>query len=837
MKAPLSLRLALRDLRSGLAGLHILIACLVLGVTAIAAIGSLSEAVSRGLDREGQPLLGGDIEIAVVQRELPESDRRSLERWGLLSEVQALRAMASNAERHTLVEIKAVDGNYPLYGRVELAGGEPLAPALSFRNGRHGIAADPLLLTRLGLSPGDALTIGEATFEVRAAISKEPDRLADGFALGPRVLMTREALPLTGLLKPGSLISWRYRVKLDDPAAYLTAAEKIKQDFPDSGWRIRTRSEAAPGVARYLERLTFFLTLVGLTALVIGGVGIANAVKTFIDRRRRQIAILRLVGASPGAVFSAFLWEVMLTASAATIIGLLCGALLPFLIDALLGDIFPVPLHTAFYGKPLAHAALFGGLTALVFSLWPLAQAKNIGPLELIRHARPLYFSWPGSFDFFLIAASTATLIAAAFLSFGPGWMMLWYVLGLMGSFVLLLALGAGLVVLMRHVDKPANATLRFALANLYRSGTALPSVVLSLGLGLTLFVTLSLIDRSLTSELRANLSASAPSYFFIDVGRGETRRFIEAVNEEKSVKAIVTAPMLRGRITKVKATPAAEVKAAPEGAWALRGDRGLTYADSLPQGSRIVEGSWWPKDYSGPPLVSFTADVAKAIGLAVGDSVSVNVLGRELTATVASLREVDWRSLGMNFVMVFSPNALSAAPHSSLVTVSLDPEREGPFLDRIVADFPTVTAIRVKDALDAVGDLLENLLLAIRGVSSLTIITGLLVLAGALATSLSARTYDAVVLKTYGATRRQLVAIFAVEFAVAGFVTAVFAILMGSLAAFAISRFVLEIPFDFSMSTALLSAVLSLGITVMAGLATAWAALGASPAAYLRDD
>jgi putative ABC transport system permease protein len=406
-----------------------------------------------------------------------------------------------------------------------------------------------------------------------------------------------------------------------------------------------------------------------------------------------------------------------------------------------------------------------------------------------------------------------------------------------MGSFVLLLALGAGLVVLMRHVDKPANATLRFALANLYRSGTALPSVVLSLGLGLTLFVTLSLIDRSLTSELRANLSASAPSYFFIDVGRGETRRFIEAVNEEKSVKAIVTAPMLRGRITKVKATPAAEVKAAPEGAWALRGDRGLTYADSLPQGSRIVEGSWWPKDYSGPPLVSFTADVAKAIGLAVGDSVSVNVLGRELTATVASLREVDWRSLGMNFVMVFSPNALSAAPHSSLVTVSLDPEREGPFLDRIVADFPTVTAIRVKDALDAVGDLLENLLLAIRGVSSLTIITGLLVLAGALATSLSARTYDAVVLKTYGATRRQLVAIFAVEFAVAGFVTAVFAILMGSLAAFAISRFVLEIPFDFSMSTALLSAVLSLGITVMAGLATARAALGASPAAYLRDD
>jgi len=394
-----------------------------------------------------------------------------------------------------------------------------------------------------------------------------------------------------------------------------------------------------------------------------------------------------------------------------------------------------------------------------------------------------------------------------------------------------------GLVFLARHVAKPANATFRFALANLYRQGTTLPSVVVSLGLGLTLFVTLSLVERSLASELRAGLSAEAPSYFFIDVGKGDIGRFLEALRAERTVTSIVTAPMLRGRITRVKEAKASDVRAAPEGAWALRGDRGLTYAEEIPQGSRLVQGAWWPRNYEGPPLVSLTADVAKAIGVGVGDSLSVNVLGRELTATVSSLREVDWHSLGMNFVMVFSPSALAAAPHANLVTVSLAPEREGPFLDRIIAAFPTVTAIRVKEALDAVSTLVANLLLAVRGVGALSLATGVLVLTGALTTSLSARTYDAVVLKTFGATRRQLIFIFALEFAIAGLATAVFASVMGSLAALAISRFILEITFDFSILTAALTAVMSMGLTVTAGLLTAWTALGARPAAYLRNE
>jgi putative ABC transport system permease protein len=837
LKLPLSLSLALRDLRSGLAGLRIFIVCIILGVGAIATIGSLSEAVEQGLERQGQPLLGGDLEIALVHLPLAEHERRTLETWGRVSEIATLRAMASAGDRHALVEIKSVDGNYPLYGALELAEGKALAAALAPRNGRHGIAVDPLLLDRLNLRVGQELTIGEARFELRASIAREPDRIADGFVLGPRVLMTPSALAAAKLLKAGSLVSWKYRLKLSRPAAYQQIAEVIKGRFADRGWRIRDRGEAAPGVKRYLERLEFFLNLVGLTSIAIGGVGIANAVKTFIARRRRQIAILRLIGTPAHTVFLTYLCEIMLVTLLALGFALSLGALLPWAIAEIFQARLPIPLHTAVHVKPLLIAFFFGLLTAFVFSLWPLSQAKAIGPLELIRNAQPRAAAWPKPMDLLLVTLSSAALIAAAFFFFGPSRIMLWYLLGLLGSFAFLLAMGAALVFLARSLPKPENATLRFAVANLYREGTALPSIVLSLGLGLTLLVTLSLIDRSISGELRTNLASAAPSYFFIDVGQTEKADFLAALRREASVSEIAAAPMLRGRITKVKDVPASEVKAAPEGAWALRGDRGLTYADAVPPGSRLVEGAWWSKNYSGPPLVSLTADVAHAIGLRIGDRLSVNVLGRELTATIANLREVDWRSLGINFVMVFSPNTLSSAPHANLVTVTLPSDHEAAFLNRIISAFPAVTAVRVRDALDAVAGILGKLLLAIRGASALTMLSGLAVLAGALATSLSARIYDAVVLKTFGATRRQLMAIFALEFFLAGLATALFAFLMGSLAAYAFTRFVLEIPFDFSFTTAIVTALLSMSLTLLAGLATAWTALGARPAAYLRDD
>ncbi|MGH6891195.1 MAG: ABC transporter permease [Dongiaceae bacterium] len=832
----LPLRIALRNLRSGAGGFRIFLVCLILGVAAIASVGSLSEAVKQGLAEEGQPLLGGDMEFALIHRQMSDEQIVEISRHGDLSRVATLRAMASSSGHRTLVEVKAIDDRYPLYGKLALAPAAALADALRFSNGRHGVAVDPLLLARLDLKVGDSLRIGELEFDVRASVLSEPDRVSDGFILGPRVLMSAGGLDATGLIKPGSLITWRYRLKLEKPGSMQDIAERLQARFPDAGWRVRLRDAAAPGVARYVERLTLFLTLVGLTSLIVGGLGVANAVKAFVDKRRRQMALLRYVGAAPRTVFAAAFAEVMILAVIGTVAGVALGALLPALLTALFAGLLPVPVASGVFPEPLLSAAIFGLITAAAFALWPLGAIRNIAAVELIRGSQGNVKAWPGVGHLVLTVSAFGALAAWAFVALDHPSMTRWYGLGVVASFLVLIAVGNLVVALARNSPKPRHAAVRFAIANLHRPGTATPAIVLSLGLGLAMFVMLSLVDRSVTRELTSSLPEEAPSFFFLDVDKSEKERFVAAVKAEPGARAVTTAPMLRGRIVSVKGTPAEKAKSTPDAAWALRGDRGLTFADTLPAGSRLVAGQWWQAGYQGPPLVSLTRDIAEGLGLAIGDEMTVNVLGREVSARIASLREVDWRSLGINFVMVFSPNALAAAPHSNLVTVNVAADRQDEFLNRVADAFPTVTAISVKDALDSVSSLLGKVVLAVRFTNGLTLASGVLVLAGALTTSLAARRYEAAVLKTYGATRAQLITVFAVEFLIAGMVTAIFAVIVGSIAAWALTTYILEIEFRFSFAVASMTALLSMIATLVAGLATTWSALAARPAALLRE-
>jgi putative ABC transport system permease protein len=304
-----------------------------------------------------------------------------------------------------------------------------------------------------------------------------------------------------------------------------------------------------------------------------------------------------------------------------------------------------------------------------------------------------------------------------------------------------------------------------------------------------------------------------------------------------RGAEAVETAPMLRGRIVKIGDTPADRIAASPEAAWALRGDRGLTYSETLPEGSRLTQGEWWSRDYDGPPLVSFVDEVANGLGIGIGDEVTINVLGRDITAKVASLRAVDWRTLGINFVMVFSPNTLRAAPHNNLVTVTIAPSEEGPLVNEVAQKFPAVTSIRVKDAIETVSDLVGKMVAAIRGANAVTLLTGVLVLAGALGAGLEARIYDAAVLKTYGATRRQLIMAFAAEYAMLGLAAAIFGIAVGSLASWFLAHWILEMPWSFSIAIAVLVAGGAVTLTVSAGLLFTWRALAAKPALPLRNE
>jgi putative ABC transport system permease protein len=836
MNLGLWLLYAARNLRSGLKGFYILLTCLTLGVGSIAIIGSLTSAIERGLAEQGQPLLGGDLQFTLVQREATATELAYVQSTGKVSRVAAMRAMATAGTQSTLVEVKAVDAAYPLYGTLNTSA----ALDLQSKESVPLVAVDPLLLGRLNLKLGDQIKIGSATLKVTATILAEPDRISDGFILGPRVLMSHQALEATGLIQPGSLVTWNYRVKflegsnLDAAKQVITEAEK---QFPDAGWRIRATDNAAGGAERFVERLGYFMTLVALAALVVGGAGIANAVAAFVTRRMTAIATLRCLGLSTRDVFGLYLTEIVLVGCIGIAIALVVGAASPFLLQYFAGDILPLPVATSIQWVPLARAAVLGFLVLLAFAVLPLARITMVRGNQLFRShttlsSAPLSWAWVSVAALFLGLAATLVVFTSE-----NQWITISYLAGLAGSFVALSVLSMGLLKAIQFLPQPRNILLRHGLTSLYRPGASSFSIILALGLGLSLFVTLALTDRTLTNELKSGLPAEAPAFFFLDVQNKDLPAFRAELEKQAGVARVGNAPMLRGRITSVKGIAADQVIPKAGSEWALRGDRGLTYAETLPQGSELMAGKWWATDYAGPPLVSLVDDIAEGLDLKIGDKIKVNVLGREIEAEVASLRRVNWRSMGINFVMVFSPNALKAAPHSHVVTVAMDGGDEAVLLNHMAVAFPSATAVRVKDALDTVGKLLGQMLAAVRGANGLTLLTGILVLAGAMASGLATRSYETVVLKTYGATRRQLLLAFIVEYGALGLVAAIFGIVTGTLGAWYLAQFILEMSWSFSWPTAILTAIAAMVLSIAAGLLVTARALSAKPSTYLRNE
>ncbi|KAB0266446.1 ABC transporter permease [Microvirga brassicacearum] len=843
--SPLILRLAFRELRSGLQGFGIFLACIALGVAAIAGVSSLSRSLTEGIGHEGRRILGGDMAFSLLQREANPAERAFLARAGQVGTVAGLRAMAIAGDKGSaLVELKAVDGSYPAVGVLET---DPqLAPVdlLAERNGAFGAAADPVLLARLDMKVGDRVTVGDATIEFRASLRSEPDKIASGIGLGPRLLVSQDALAATGLVQPGSLVRWTYRLILPPALATEDGLTRIEAEagrvLPEAGWSIRTRMNADPRFAKNIERFTQFLTLVGLTALLVGGVGVANAVRGFVDRKRASIATLKSLGAPGGQVVALYLTQVMAMAAIGIVIGLVVGGALPFIVTALFGHLLPIPIEPTLAWGQLGIALLYGLLTALVFALGPLGRAHDIPVSGLFRDQIEPGRAWPRKRYLVALALTVTALVGLAVFAAYDRRIALMFVGAAVASFALLRLVALGIMALARRLPRPRSTGPRLALANIHRPGALTPSLVLSLGLGITLLVTLAVIDTNLSRQLRQTLPERAPSFFFLDIPNARADDFEKFLTQEAPGAQVERVPMMRGRLVTLGGIPVSQVNASEEVSWVLDGDRGITYAAKIPEGSSLVAGEWWPADYRGKPLVSFESKVAEGLGLSLGDDITVNVLGRNITATIANLRQVEWRSLGINFVMVFSPNAFAGAPHTHLATVTFqngsDAKTDAQILRQAAQTFPMVTSVRVKDALEAVNDIVSQLVMAIRGASSIALVASLLVLAGALAAGHRARLYDAVVLKTLGATRTRLLSAYALEYGILGAASAVFGLLAGTLAAYLIITQVMNLTFALDLSGALLASALAVFVTVGLGLAGTWRILSQKPAQYLRS-
>ncbi|MBY5332548.1 ABC transporter permease [Rhizobium leguminosarum] len=840
-RVSLAFRLALRELRGGIRGFYIFLACIALGTGAIAAVNSVSQSITDTIASQGQELLAGDIRFELNNREASPQEIGFLDGLGTVSVSTGLRSMARKPDGsdQALVEVKAVDDAYPLYGKFVAEPDYPLAALLSSQSGTYGAVAAPLLLDRLGLTVGDELLLGNVKLSITGTVKTEPDALSEGFGFAPRLLVSRQALQASGLIQTGSLVEHAYKIRLDDKGAMSGIQARASKEFPSAGWAIRTSDRAAPSLTENITRFSQFLTLVGLTALIVGGVGVANAVRAFLDAKRTTIATFKCLGAPAQVVVLIYLFQIAIIALGGILIGLVIGALSPIFAAQFLAQFLPVSTAPTLYPGALLLATLFGILTTLAFAILPLGHAREVPATALFREqgfeARRLP-SWP----YILLAALfMAALAGLAILTAYDRFIAVVFVGAIVFAFVILRLVAALIAWLARRSPRVNSPALRLAIGNIHRPGALTPSVVLSLGLGLALLVTLTLIDGNLRRQLTGRMNEGAPNFFFVDIQSAEVDAFRDLVQAQAPQGKLVEVPMLRGRIVAFNSEDVTKMNVPAAGRWVLNGDRGITYAETLPENAALTEGKWWDKDYSGEPLVSFSSEEAHELGLKIGDKVTVNVLGRNITAKIASLRRVEWESLSINFVMVFSPNTFRGAPHAWLATLtdpSSTPAEDAAILKSVTNTYPTITSVRVKDAIDIVNQLVAQLATAIRAAASVALIASILVLAGALAAGNRARTHDAVVLKTLGATRAMLIRAFSYEYLILGLATAVFALIAGGVAAWFIVARIMRLPSTFLPDVAGLTLVTALVLTVGIGLIGTWRILGQKAAPVLRE-
>ena len=827
--------IARRDLSARFRGLRLLLVCLFLGVGALAAIGTLTGAIGKELSSRGRTILGGDVEVAVWQRAASPAELAAFAKSGKLSGGYRMQAMARAGELAAPIELKAIDQSWPLIGRLTLQDGRSVgAPA----EGEVWIgqgAAD-----RLGIGKGAAITIGTLSLKVGGIIAAEPDRLGEGFTLGP-VVITREDVPArAGLTAPGAMYRAKYRIALPAGQNPEKVVNDLKKQFPSAGFEGRTRDRAAPGAERFVTRMGDFLILVGLAALVIAGIGIGGGVSSYLEARRGSVATLKVLGATSGDIARIYLLQIAAAALVGSLAGLAAGVLVTPLLARALGELLPVAAGLTFDPWALLRAALFGLLVALVFAAPPLLAARRFPAMALFRaRVAPLSSRWRDAV--IPVALGLIGIVGLSLIGSRQPQMVLGFLGGAAVLLLLLGALGWAIRATAARLPRPKRPLLRIALSNLHRPGAQTGALVTALGFGLASFVLLAAIQTSLDANIQARVPQRAPDYFVLDVPRERLGEFTRTVQQQAPGSSVRSVPALRGAILAYGPAEAmvrvSTLKEIPESAWPLRGERGLTYSEMVPEGNVVTAGKWWPKDYAGEPLVSIDERLAEALNLKLGDQLTIGLLGVERTARIASFRRIDWDSMGFNYVLVFSPNAIADAPHNLAAMVDLPKNAQrGGMLRALVQAFPSSSVIEVGGVLTQARDLLRQVSLAVLAAASVAVLAGIAVLLGAIAAARASRIYDNVILRVLGASRRQLLFLQLAEYALLATVLAGVALALGMGTAWLVVVKLFEFDWLPDWPTVLATLGLGLALVIAFALAASLPLLRAKPAQALRE-
>jgi putative ABC transport system permease protein len=884
------LKMAWRETRAAWRHFVYFLVCIAVGVGALVAVSLFGANVDQAVTREARSLLGGDLEVQ-LSHPISSTGRSlmdSLTSRGIttthLSELVAMAAspdrLSMNLHSTQIIELKAVDPLYPLYGSLGLEPPEGLpamlrpSDPLCPRQSCFGAVVQESLLIRMKLTLGDKLKIGQALFVITGVIRREPDRTANAFSLGPRVMISQEGLQATALVTLGSRIRERYLLKIPadlppDPLMYELRGRLAADSARVSGYR-----DAQPQLKHFLNQLTRYLGLIGLTALFVGGLGVATSIHAFVREKLTTIAILKTMGADSATVIGTYVFQAMILGLAGSLTGLMLGILLqqtlPWVVAGLLASdlLTQLGFSAGLSGAslvPLGKGLVLGVLSTLLFTMWPLLTIREITPAMILRRDVLPYGTSPASsaptwrrrlsVDRFKGLSALVIGLGLAGLSIwqADSWKIGALFLGGLVAAVLSLAMATWMVLRIIKVWRPPGPLIvRHALANLLRPGSQSVNITIAIGIAVMVVVTVSLVERSLLQQVGEKRPTQSPSFFFIDIQADQVEDFVALLHKQPGHLSPDVTPLVRSRLSalngqpvKLDATSAEEEKSGKsEGKeerrrnWYLSREYVLTFLRDLPKDNEVVSGVWWEPDQRFPkPLVSIEEDAARHLGLKVGDSLEVDIQGARLTAGVASIRKVEWGNFSTNFYMIFSPGALEGTPITYVATIHVPAAQEIPLQESVVAAFPNVTAINVGDMLETFSRILDRLSLAIRAVALFCVLSGALVMAASLAATRYRRLYESVILKSLGATRSMLAVTFAVEYALLGTIGGVLGTLLASTLSWVVLATVFELSWSLQPAVLVMGCMAAVALSMLVGCLSSFRLLGYPPLSVLRHE
>jgi len=886
---PFIFRMAWRETRGAWRHFLYFFACIAIGVGALVGVSLFSTNMERAVTREARGLLGGDLEIRLT-RPLSPGGQTVLDslstRKMVFTHVSELVAMAARStsgpsmtQSTQIIELKAVESAYPLYGTIRLDPAQSpdflLHPDERRCGGRScfGAVVQESLLIRMGLSIGDRLKIGHAMFLITGVVRTEPDRMANAFILGPRVMISQEGLQAAKLIKPGSRVRERYLVKTPSDIPLEPLLSELRDRLSADSARVSSYRTAQSQLRQFLDQLSRYLGLIGLTALFIGGLGVGTSIHAFLRDKLRTIAILKAVGADSATVVSTYVVQAIFLGCVGSLAGMLLGIALqrglpPLMAGLFMSDLLDqlgVSLDLSWSSIwPLMKGALLGLLSTLLFTLWPLLKIRDIHPGAIFRRDAEQstaeqetlpsrwWVRW-GLADRWNVGTAGGIILGLCALSIwqAGSWTIGFLFLGALSVAITVLFLCARMFVRgLAWMPLPRVLSLRYALGNVVRPGSQATGIMVAIGIGVMVIVTVSLVEQALLRQVQENRPADAPTFFFIDIQPDQSKEFVSLVAQRADRARPELTPLVRSRLHAIdgrvvtieegveKEDKRAEGKEGRGKQWYFTREYVLTFLEQLPKDNQLVKGEWWkPGQVFSTPQVSVEEDAAMHLGLTIGSIVEFDIQGATVAATVSSIRKVEWGNFSTNFYMILSPGAIAGAPFTYVATVRVLPEQEVPLQQAVVASFPNVSAIHIGDVLDGFARVLDRLSLAIRAVALFCVAAGGLVMAAALAATRYRRLYESVILKALGATRGLIARAFAIEYVVLGIVAGLIGLTLGSILSWTVLRYLFDLPWSIHPRVLGTGLLLTMVLTLIVGFASTYRILGQRPLAVLRHE